>query len=83
MSFGYPKGLLPDEGSQLLKGCNDMVIKYSSLQSKLSTEYGVEYRKCPVGVHYMHGKLERKIQHSKKSISNKCQKNWQYDFRVP
>ena len=55
--------------SQLVKGCNYMVIKYSSLQGKLSTEYGVEYRKCPVGTHYMHGKVERKIQHIKKSIS--------------
>ena len=51
--FGYTIHILPDEGSQLVKGCNDMVINYSSLQGKLSMEYGVEYRKCLVGAHYM------------------------------
>ena len=67
--FGYPKRLLPDAGSQLIKGCDNMVISFTSLQNQLSTEYGVEYEVCPIGAHYMHGKVERKIQQIKKSIT--------------
>ena len=36
--FGYPKLLMPDEGSQLVKGCKDMVISLSDISQKLSTE---------------------------------------------
>ena len=32
--FGYPKRLLPDEGSQLIKGCKNMVISFSNIQHK-------------------------------------------------
>ena len=46
-----------------------MKISFSSLQNKLSTEYGTEYRVCPVGANYMHGKVEGKIQQIKKSVS--------------
>ena len=54
--YGYPKQLLPDEGSQLVKGCKGMVISFSSLQHKLNVEYVVNFKVCPVGAHYMHGK---------------------------
>ena len=67
--FGYPKCLLPDEGSQLVKGCKDMIFSFSSIQHRLSVEHGVEFKTCPVGAHYMHGKVERKIQQIKKSIT--------------
>ena len=67
--FGYLKRLLPDEESQLVRGCKDMKISFSSLQNKLSTEYETEYRVRPVRAHYMHGKVERKIQQIKKSVS--------------
>ena len=66
--FGYPKLLMPDEGSQLVKGCKDMVISFSDISQKLSTEYGVEFKTCPVGAHYVHGKVERKIQQVKQSL---------------
>ena len=66
--FGYPKKLLTDEGSQLVKGCKNMIISFTDIQHKLSVEYGVEFETCPVGAHYMHGKVERKIQQIKKSI---------------
>ena len=56
---GYLKNLLPDAGSQLVKGCQTMKIKFSDLSNKLH-EYGVEFETCPVGAHYMHGKVERK-----------------------
>ena len=66
--FGYPKRLLPDEGSQLIKGCKNMVISFSNIQHKLNVEYGVEFKTCPVGAHYIHGKVERKIQQIKSSL---------------
>ena len=61
--------LLPDEGSQLVKGCKTMVLQYSDIKSRLYTEYGVGFEICPVGAHYMHGKVERKIKEVKKSIT--------------
>ena len=66
--YGYPQSLLTDEGSQLVKGCNDMVISFTDLSHKLSFEYGVDFRTCPVGAHYMNGKAERKIQHVQRSM---------------
>ena len=65
---GYPKKLLPDYGSQLIKGCKDMTISFYDLKHKLETEYGISFEACPVGAHYVHGKVERKIQQVKKSI---------------
>ena len=45
--FGYPKRLLPDEGSQLVKACKNMIISFSTIQHKLKVEYGVEFETCP------------------------------------
>ena len=66
--FGYPKMLMPDEGSQLMRGCKDMVLSFSDISNRLSTEYGILFKTCPVGAHYVHGKVERKIQQIKGSI---------------
>ena len=66
--FGYPKMVLPDEGSQLVRGCEGMVLSFSDIAHKLSREYGVEFKTCPVGAHNVHGKVERKIQEVRKSI---------------
>ena len=74
-TFGYPKLLLPDEGSQLIKGCKNMVISFSSIQHKLSCEYGVEFEPCASGAHYIHGKVERKIQQVKKSLMKTLDNN--------
>ena len=68
---GYPKKLLPDAGSQLVKGCQTMILKFSDIKNKLHEEYGVEFETCPVGAHYMHGKVERKIRHVQESFA-KC-----------
>ena len=65
---GYPKKLLPDEGSQLLKGCSSMKLDIRDIKSKLQTNVTVDFEVCPVGGHNMHGKVERKIQEIKKSI---------------
>ena len=66
--FGYPKMVLPDEGSQLVRGCEGMVLSFSDISQKLSREYGVEFKTCPVGAHNVHGKVERKIQEVRKSL---------------
>ena len=52
-----------------MKGCKDMVISFTDLQHKLSVEYGIDFKTCPVGAHYVHGKVERKIQDIKKSFA--------------
>ena len=67
--FGYPKVLMPDAGSQLVRGCKDMVISFSDIAMKLSTEFGVDFKPCPVGAHFVHGKVERKIQQIKESLA--------------
>ena len=51
---GYPKELLPDAGSQLVKGCQIMSLNFSDIKCQLHKEPGVEFGTCPVGAHYMH-----------------------------
>lgn len=65
---GYPKKLMPDEGSQLVKGCKTMKLEYFDIKHKLHKEYGIEFETCPPGAHYMHGKVERKIKHVQDSF---------------
>ena len=72
--FSYPKRVLPDPGSQLVKGCQNMVISFADIKHQLSVEHGVEFELCPVGAHYVHGKVERKIQTIKKSLSKSVNK---------
>ena len=66
--YGYPKYVLPDAGSQLIKSCEDMRYSFTDTKHRLFKEYGVDFRTCPVGAHYMHGKVERKIKEVKKSV---------------
>ena len=70
---GFPKRLLPDAGSQLVKGCQTMTLVFSDIKSKLNKEYGIEFETCPVGAHYMHGKVERKIKQVQESFSKSLQ----------
>ena len=72
-SVGYPKMLLPDEGSQLVKGCKEMQLNFHDIRQRLSVEYGVEFETCPVGGHNMHGKVERKIQHVKSAMNKELE----------
>lgn len=65
---GYPKFLLPDEGSQLIKGCSEMKITYQDIKSRLNMHHNIEFEPCPLNGHNMHGKVERKIREVKKSI---------------
>ena len=72
--YGYPKKLLPDAGSQLVKGCQIMTLSFCDIRHKLHKEHGIEFETCPVGAHYVHGKVERKIKHAQESFS-KCNNN--------
>lgn len=71
---GYPKRLLPDAGSQLVKGCKSTTITFSDIRSRLH-EFGVLFEICPVGAHYMHGRVERKIRHVKESFEKYLHNN--------
>ena len=72
---GYPKNLTPDAGSQFIKGCQTMIIKFSDVNHKLHEEYGDKLETCPVGAHYMHGEVERKIRHVGESFQECNEKN--------
>ena len=65
---GYPKRVLTDEGSQLIKGCNDMRLNFQDLKYRLHRDVKVEFDTCPVGGHNVHGKVERRIRHIRESL---------------
>ena len=65
---GYPKKLMPDAGSQLLKGCKEMKLEYYDIKHRLHKEFGVDFETCPTGAHYVHGRVERKIKHVQESF---------------
>lgn len=65
---GFHKRLLCDEGSQLVKGCKEMLLNWTDLKSKLMTNCRVNFDVCPVQGHNMHGKVERKIREINSSI---------------
>ena len=60
-NLGHPKKLLIDEGSQLICGCENMILNMSDVKGQLNREYGIEFDTCPVGGHNYHGRVERKI----------------------
>ena len=65
---GYPKHVLLDEGSQLLKGCEGLHFDFIDTQWKLFINYAVEFEICPVGGHNMNGRVERKIREIRRSM---------------
>ena len=71
---GYPKLLLCDSGSQLIKGCQDMRLDFTDIKGKLFKDVSVEFEVCPVGGHNVHGKVERKIKEIKLSIERSVEK---------
>ena len=65
---GYPKVLLCDEGSQLVKGCESMELLFWDARFQLHKDVSVEFEVCPVGGHNVNGKVERKIREIRKSV---------------
>ena len=45
-----------------------MRYSFTNTKHRLSEEFGTDYSPCPVGAHYMHGKVERKIREVKRSV---------------
>ena len=70
---GYPKTLLPDEGSQLVKGCVSMKLNFLDLKYHLHQKMDVDFQTCPVGAHNVHGRVERKIKQIRESIEKIAQ----------
>ena len=66
---GYPRKLMIDEGSQLVKGVSTMKLDFVDIRSKLHKEVGVECEVCPVGGHNVNGRVERKIRQVKESLN--------------
>ena len=66
---GYPKTLIVDEGSQIVKGCETMKIQFWDLKFQLHRDVGMDFEVVPVGGHNFNGKVERKIREIKKSMS--------------
>ena len=66
---GYPKRLLIDEGSQLVKGCESVSLDLIDIKYQLHKDVAVDVSVCPVGGHNMHGKVERKIRQIRESLA--------------
>ena len=65
---GFPKTLLVDQGSQIIKGCETMKLDFWDIKFQLHQDVSVDFEVCPVGGHNFNGKVERKIREIKKSI---------------
>ena len=70
---GYPKSVLPDAGSQLVKGCESMKLNFIDIQYRLHRDSSIDFEICPVGAHYVHGKVERKIRAIKSYLERSFQ----------
>ena len=65
---GHPSKLFIDEGSQLVKGCNDARYSIIDVTRTLNSKWrvGVEYETAPVSGHNYNGVVERAIKEVKK-----------------
>ena len=70
--LGYPKKLLIDEGSQLVSGCDAVVLNMSNLKAKFNREFGIDFSTCPIGGHNYHGRVERKIKTIQETLEKSC-----------
>ncbi len=66
--LGFPKKLIIDEGSQLVSGCEKVVLNMVDIKGHLNREYGIEFDTCPVAGHNYIGKVERKIRTIRESL---------------
>ena len=65
---GYPKYILIDKGSQLVKGYDTMRLSLKDIENKLYQDVMVEFDVCPVAGHNFNRKVERRGRHIKKSL---------------
>ena len=71
--FGYPKLILSDEGSQLIKACETMSMNFQDIKRNLHLNMSVEFQTCPVGGHNMHGRVERTIREVRSGLGKVMQ----------
>ena len=64
---GYPKVLLPDQGSNIESAIDNVEIDWIDVKGRLNKSYGVDMNTCGVGGHHQHGKVERKIRQIKET----------------
>ena len=65
---GYPKFMVIDGGSRLIKGCDNMRISFTDIKGKLLQDMMVDIATCPVGGHNCNGKVELRIKRVKESL---------------
>ena len=65
---GYPRYMMVDEGSQLVKGCEVMRLEFTNILGQLSRGIMVDFDTCQFGGHDFNGKVERRIHHIKESL---------------
>ena len=65
---GYPKFMVIDGGSQLIKGCDNMRISFTDIKGKLYQDMMVDFATCPIGGHNYNGKVECRLKHVKESL---------------
>ena len=71
--YGHPAKLYLDQGSQLVKSCEEMDMNMMDLAGTLDVKYsvGVEFHETgPVGAHHTQGQVERSIKEIKKVFVN-------------
>ena len=59
--YGYPLFLLPDQGTQLVKGCTEAKFDFKDLQQAIHTNQSFQVRISAVKCHEEHGLVERRI----------------------
>ena len=65
---GYPKFMKIDEGSQLIKGRDNMRLSLTDIIGKLHQDMMADFATCLVGGHNYNRKVERRIKHAKESL---------------
>ena len=68
---GYPKIMLPDQGSNIENAIHKVEIDWIDVKGRLHKSYGIDLKTCGVGGHHQHGKVERKIRHIKETYMKK------------
>ena len=71
---GYPKLMLPDQGSNIENAIHKVEINWIDVKGRLHRKFGIDLQVCGVGGHHQHGKVERKIRHIKESFAKSLHK---------
>ena len=58
---GFPKHLMIDQDSAVMKGLREANVNLRDLQHRIYSENGIIFTTCPVGGHNVHGHVERVI----------------------